>query len=493
MKTTITFLFFLVTASVFAADQRPNIVFILADDLGVNDVGAFNPKTFYETPNIDQLAKDGICFTSAYAACNVCSPTRYSIQTGRYPARAGLTNFLAGVRSEKYEPAELQRFMPLEEITIGEAFHEAGYQTALIGKWHLGDVKQYGPQHQGYDVVSGDTRYIAPSIKNLTLPEYPPINRNNTQNLIETKTTRAADDALLTLDAFGKSDQPFLLFLTLYQVHVPLGAAEKYIAPYREKKERLGLQDNPDLDFIGEEQVFVTDEPRKARIRQNHLTYAGMISHMDETVGRVLKKLEELHLNENTIVVFMSDNGGLTTAEGSPTSNLPFRNGKGWNYEGGVREPLIIRWTKTIKSGSVNDTPIISTDFYPTLLEAAEIPLKPKQHLDGISFLTLLKGGKSLPQRPLFWHYPHYSNQGGFPSSSVRFGDWKLIQRLEDGRTHLYNIKDDVGEQNDLADKYTEKVIELQRLLFDWYTETDALFLQPKDGKTPWQPMTDQY
>jgi arylsulfatase A-like enzyme len=473
----------------WAADkpQRPNIVFILTDDLGVNDIGAFNPKTFYETPNIDKLAKDGIRFTSAYAACNVCSPTRYSIQTGRYPARSGLTNFLAGTRSEKFEPGELQRFMPLEETTLGEAFREAGYHTALLGKWHLGDIKEYGPQFQGYDVVSGDTRYIAPSIKNLTLPEYPP-NNQKTTNRIETKTTQVVDDALLVLDAFKESEKPFLLYLTFYQVHVPLGASEEYIAPYREKKERLGLQDDEKLDFIEEEQIHVTDIPRKSRVRQNHLTYAGMMSHTDASVGRILKKLDELNLNENTIVVFMSDNGGLATAEGSPTSNLPFRAGKGWNYEGGIREPLIVRWTKTIKPGSLSDVPVISTDFYPTLLDAAGIPLKPEQHLDGISFAPLLRGEKSLPPRALFWHYPHYSNQGGFPSSAIRAEDWKLIQRLEDGRVHLYNIKEDIGEQNDLAAKHPEKVAELQKQLFDWYKETGARLLQPKNGQTPWRP-----
>ena len=479
--------FLLATSFVFSADERPNVVFILADDLGVNDIGAFNAKTFYETPNIDRLASDGIRFTSAYAACNVCSPTRYSIQSGRYPVRSGITNFLAGTRSERFEPAELNLFMPLEEITIGEAFHEAGYHTALIGKWHLGDMKQYGPQNQGYEVVSGDTRYIAPSIDNLAFPN-PPADDKMSQLPIETRTTLAADDALLTLEAFQKSDKPFFLFLSLYQVHVPLGASEELIAPYREKKERLGLQDDETLDFAEEEQAHVTDEPRKTRIRQNHVTYAGMMSHTDNTVGRVLQKLDELQLADNTIVVFMSDNGGLATAEGSPTSNLPFRAGKGWNYEGGVREPLVIRWPKAIKPGSVNDTPVVSTDFYPTLLEAAGIPLKKQQHLDGVSFLPLLKGENELPERAFFWHYPHYSNQGGFPSSAVRLGDWKLIQRLEDGRTHLYNIREDIGEQNDLAEKHPEKVAELQKLLFGWYKETGARFLNPKNGVTPWRP-----
>jgi arylsulfatase A-like enzyme len=467
--------------------QKPNIVFILADDLGVMDIGAFNPNTFYETPNIDRLAAEGMKFTTAYAACCVCSPTRYSIMTGRYPVRSGITNFLAGKRSERFEPAALNLFMPLEETTLGEAFHEAGYKTALLGKWHLGNPKDYGPQLQGFDVVSGDIQFIAPSVTNLTLPNLPPITQKNSTTIIETRTTRITDDTLLVLEAF--KDSPFLLYLSFYQVHVPLGSSEEYVAPYRDKKLKLNLQNNEPRDFIEEEQVHLSDQPRKTRCRQNHEIYAGMMAHTDTCVGRVLVKLKELGLDEKTIVIFMSDNGGLATAEGSPTSNLPFRTGKGWNYEGGIREPLIVRWSKTIQAGSVCDVPIISTDFYPTLLELAELPLKPEQHLDGVSFAPLLKGKNMLSKRDaLFWHYPHYSNQGGFPSSVIRVGDYKLIQRLEDGRVHLFNVKEDQGEQMDLAEKMPEKTKELQKTLFRWYQDTGAGFLEPKNGQTPWKP-----
>ncbi|MDR2116753.1 MAG: sulfatase [Planctomycetaceae bacterium] len=472
-------------------NTKPNIVFILADDLGVMDIGAFNPNTFYETPNIDRLAAEGMKFTTAYAACCVCSPTRYSIMTGRYPVRSGITNFLAGKRSERFEPAALDLFMPLEETTLGEAFHEAGYKTALLGKWHLGNPKDYGPQFQGFDVVSGDIRYIAPSVTNLTLPNLPPINKKTSATVIETRTTQITDDALLVLDAFKDSpkDSPFLLYLSFYQVHVPLGTSEEYVAPYRDKKQKLNLQNDEARDFTEEEQVHLSDQPRKTRCRQNHEIYAGMISHTDACVGRVLAKLKELGLDENTVVVFMSDNGGLATAEGLPTSNLPFRTGKGWNYEGGIREPLIVRWSKTIQAGSVCNVPVISTDFYPTLLDLAKLPLKPEQHLDGISFASLLKGEKTLLKRDaLFWHYPHYSNQGGFPSSAVRVGDYKLIQRLEDGRVHLFNVTEDMGEQTDLAEKMPEKTKELQKLLFHWYQDTGARFLEPKNGQTPWKP-----
>jgi arylsulfatase A-like enzyme len=472
--------------------EKPNIVFILADDLGVNDVGAFNPTTFYETPHLNQLAEEGMRFTSAYTACNVCSPTRYSIMSGKYPVRSGITDFLAGARSERFEPAKLELFMPLEEKTLGNAFKEAGYRTAYLGKWHLGNVDQYGPQFHGFDVVSaeirGEIRFLAPGYESIVLPEYPPIQRG--EPTIEIKTARLTEDALTVLDAFKlMENKPFLLYLSYYQVHVPLGASDNYVEPYRKKRAALGLQNDPDKDFADEEQVSLTDQPRKTRIRQNHVVYAGMVSQCDECIGRILDKLDELGFNDNTIVVFVTDNGGLATAEGSPTSNLPFRAGKGWNYEGGLRAPLIVRMPKWVKPNTVCDVPVISTDFYPTLLDLAGIPLQPQQHLDGVSFAPLLRGEKQdLPQRNLFWHYPHYSNQGGFPSSAIRQWDYKLIQRLEDGRVHLYNLKNDVGERNDLADAMPEKVAELQKLLFAWYKETGARFLEPKEGRMPWRP-----
>ena len=468
--------------------EKPNIVFILADDLGVNDIGAFNPDTFYETPRLNRLAGEGMRFTSAYTAGNVCSPTRYSIMAGKYPVRSGVTNFLAGIRSEKFEPAVLNLFMPLEEKTLGEAFREAGYRTAYIGKWHLGDFNQYGPQKQGFDVVSGDGRFSAPEYQTIRFASHPPIQQGDP--MIEIRTVQMTEDALTVLDAFHAMEKkPFLLCLSYYQVHVPLGASEKYVAPYREKKAERGLHDDDAKDFADEEQAHLTDEPRKTRIRQNHEVYAGMVTQCDECVGRILNKLDALGLGENTIVVFMTDNGGLTTAEGSPTSNLPFRSGKGWNYEGGIRGPLIVRWPKSVKANASCDVPVITTDFYPTLLDLAGLPAQAQQHCDGVSFAALLRGeAKDLPQRDLFWHYPHYSNQGGFPSSAIRAGDYKLIRRLEDGRVHLYDLKNDIGERNDLADTMPEKVAELRERLNAWYKETGARFLEPKDGQTPWRP-----
>jgi len=481
--------FLLFDMTVFGA-ERPNIVFLLADDLGVTDIGAFNSDTFYETPRLNRLAEEGMRFTSAYTAGNVCSPTRYSIMTGKYPARGGVTNYLVGTRSERFEPPQYNHFMPLDEKTLGDAFKEAGYRTAYIGKWHIGDMNTYGPFQQGFDVVSGDGRFLAPEYEQIEFMQHPQVPWNN-PTFIETRTAQLTDDTLTVLDAFQSMEKkPFFLYLSFYQVHVPLGASEENVRPYREKKARLGLQDDAALDFADEEQNLVTEnEPRKTRIRQNHEVYGGMVSQCDESVGRVLDKLEELGLRENTIVVFMTDNGGLATAEGSPTTNLPFRCGKGWNYEGGIRGPLIIRWPKSVKPKTTCDVPVISTDFYPTLLDLAGVPSQPQQHLDGISFAPLLQGEKEdLPKRDMFWHYPHYSNQGGFPSSAIRSGDYKLIQRLEDGRVHLYDLKNDIGERNNLAEQMPDKVAELRKRLFAWYKETGASFLEPKDGRTPWRP-----
>jgi len=228
---------------------------------------------------------------------------------------------------------------------------------------------------------------------------------------------------------------------------------------------------------------------RQVRIRQANAAYAAMVEAMDEQIGRVLDKLEELGLARNTVVVFMSDNGGLSTAEGLATSNLPLRGGKGWLYEGGIREPLLIRWPGVAKPGSRCQVPVISMDFYPTFLEVAGLPLLPEQHRDGVSLVPLLKGGTALKRDALFWHYPHYSNQGGFPGGAIRMGEWKLIERFEDGRVHLYNLKDDLGERNDLAAKEPERVEMMRDRLHAWYRETGAKFLRPKaDGPSPWQP-----
>lgn len=458
---------------------KPNFVFILVDDLGFMDISPNNPDCFYETPNLARLASQGVRFTDGYAANPVCSPTRYSIMTGKYPTRIKATNFFAGRREEKFKPAPLHDNMPLSEETLGEAFKSAGYRTAFLGKWHLGPTEEYWPEAQGFDINVGGCNRGMPSsffspYKNPRLEDGPEG---------EYLTKRLTDESLKILDEF--SNDPFLLYLAFYTVHIPLEAPEEVVEKYRKKAESLRGE-----EFAGEEQIWPTDDPRNVRIQQKHATYAAMVECMDAQVGRVLDKLEELGLDDNTVICFMSDNGGLSTAEGMPTSNLPLRAGKGWLYEGGIREPFIIKWPEAAEPGSTCSEPVISTDFYPTLLEIAGLPARPERHRDGVSLVPLLKKKGTLERDALFWHYPHYSNQGGFPGGAVRRGDFKLLERFEDGKVQLYNLAEDIGEQDDLAEAMPDKVEELRRILHDWYKSVGAEFLYPKEegGELPWRP-----
>jgi len=461
--------------------KKPNFVFILVDDLGYMDIGAYNPKTFYNTPNVDRLAKEGMLFTNGYAACPVCSPSRYAIMAGKYPSRVDATNFFSGRRAERFRPAVLSNRMPLKELTLAEALQKAGYKTAFFGKWHLGPNETFWPEQQGFDVnVGGHHRGSPPG--GYFSPYRNPRLKNGPKG--EHLTARLTDEAIKTIERF--KDEPFLIYLSFYTVHIPLQAPQDLIDKYRKKAAAM----KPGKDFATEEQIWPVKRPRRVRIRQNHATYAAMVESMDRHVGRVLKKLKAAGLDQNTVICFTSDNGGLSTSEGLPTSNLPLRGGKGWVYEGGIREPFIIKWPGVTKPGSKNDVPVIGMDFYPTLLEIAGISPKPSQHRDGVSLVPLLKGSGGIKREALYWHYPHYSNQGGFPGGAVRMGDWKLIERYEDGRVHLYNLKKDVGEQNDLAKTTPDKVAALRRMLHSWYKDVDAKFLRPKtpQGKQPWRP-----
>lgn len=465
-------------ASAFAAD-RPNFVFFLVDDLGYMDIGANNPGTFYETPNVDALARSGMRFTNGYAANPVCSPTRYSIMTGKYPTRVGATNFFSGTRAGRFKPAPLFNRMPLEEITLAEALQEAGYKTAFLGKWHLGPTEEFWPEHQGFDVnIGGHVRGLPRSYFS---PYSNPRLKDGPRG--EHLTARLTDEAIRLIDE-NKND-PFLIYLSFYTVHTPLQAPKKLVEKYRRKAETVTGQ----REFGPEEQVWPNARERRVRLVQKHATYAAMVETMDRSIGRVLDHLRKSGLDKNTVVCFTGDNGGLSTSEGSPTSNLPLRGGKGWVYEGGIREPFLIRAPGVTKPGSVSDEPVISTDFYPTILELAGIEQKPEQHRDGVSLVGVLKDEEGL-FRQLFWHYPHYSNQGGFPGGATRDGDWKLIERYEDGRTHLYNLADDIGEQNDLAAQMPDRVRHMRECLHDWYGTVNARFLEPAtpNGPQPWRP-----
>jgi arylsulfatase A-like enzyme len=471
-------------AALAVAAERPNVVFILVDDLGYMDIGANNPQTFYETPHVDRLAATGMRFTDGYAANPVCSPTRYSIMTGKHPSRIDATNFFAGRRAGKFLPAPLNDRMPLEEITLAEAFQEGGYATFFAGKWHLGPDENFWPTRQGFDINRGGHRAGGPFKAGKYFSPYANPRLSDGPKG-EHLTARLAQETVDFIDQHH--DQPFLAYLAFYTVHTPLMAPTDLVKKYQAKAERLGLVDRQ--AFADEEQVWPNAQPRKVRQLQAHATYAAMVESMDTAVGHVLTKLDELNLTDNTIVCLTSDNGGLSTSEGSPTSNLPLRGGKGWLYEGGIREAFLIRAPGVTKPATTCAVPVVSTDFYPTLLELAGLPARPQQHLDGKSLVKLLQGGTKLDRQSIYWHYPHYSNQGGFPGGAVRSGDWKLIERLEDGRTHLYHLADDLGERNDLAQKYPQRVSAMTSDLHRWYTEVDAKFLQAKpDGPTPWRP-----
>jgi len=455
-------------------------VFILVDDLGYMDIGANNPDCFYETPNINRLALTGMRFTQAYAANPVCSPTRYSIMTGKYPTRVGLTNWIAGDRISRFRGAPLGTEMPLAETTIAEALREGGYRTAFVGKWHLGQEPAYWPERQGFEIniagwSKGSPRSYFSPYKNPRLADGP-----EGEHLPK----RLTDESLRILERW--KDERFLLYLAFYSVHTPLQGREDLVEKYKAKATSLKTSAP---EFAEEEQVWPVDRLRRVRVRQTHPVYAAMVEAMDEQIGRLLDKLEELGIADHTAVILMSDNGGLSTSEGSPTSNLPLRGGKGWVYEGGIREPMIIRRPGVTKAGSTCEVPVISTDFYPTILKLAGLSLKPRQHLDGVSLVPLLEGGDRLDRKALFWHYPHNSNQGGFPGGAIRMGDWKLIERYEDGRVHLYNLAKDIGEQHDQAAEQPERVTMMREKLHAWYGQVGAKFLRAKEGgPEPWKP-----
>ena len=466
-----------------------NVVFILVDDLGYMDIGANNPNTFYETPSIDALAKSGMRFTNGYAANPVCSPTRYSIMTGKHPSRVDATNFFCGQRPGKFLPAPMNCAMPLNEFTLAQAMQSGGYATFFAGKWHLGPSAEYWPENRGFDINKGGHvaggpfkggKYFSP-YANPRLEDGP--EGEHLPQRLTTETIRFIE---------ANRDRPFFAYLSFYSVHTPLMAPENLVKKYQEKSKRLGL--NEQTEFAVEEQVWKGKDgknvrPRKVRILQKHATYAAMVETMDTCVGRVMDSLNELGLDDNTAVVFMSDNGGLSTSEGSPTSNLPYRGGKGWLYEGGIREPYIIRWPGQTQPGSVNETPVVSMDFYPTLLEIAGLKPLPEQHVDGVSLAGILKGDCPPEREALYWHYPHYSNQGGFPGGAIRMENFKLIERYEDGSVQLYNLSKDPGEKLDLAGSDPQRVEAMQSRLHAWYLEVSAKFLEPKEeGTHPWRP-----
>ncbi|HEY9172567.1 MAG TPA: sulfatase [Verrucomicrobiae bacterium] len=425
--------------------QPPNIIFILVDDLGWTDLGCQGSK-FYETPNIDRLAREGMRFTQAYSACTVCSPTRAALMTGKYPARLHVTDW---IRGHDYPKAKLKvpdwtMCLPLEERTIAEVLKEAGYATASIGKWHLGG-RQFYPDKQGFDVnLGGCDKGQPPSYFSPygipTLPDGPPG---------EFLSDRLTDEAIKFIEQ--NKAKPFFVFVPHYAVHTPLMGKSNVVAKYRAKAD--------------------TNSP------QRNAQYAALVESVDDSVGRLLRRLDELRLAENTVIFFTSDNGGLVLND--VTSNRPLRAGKGSAYEGGVRVPLIVKWPRMTQPGSVCGTPVITPDFFPTLLEVAGLSSSPQSVLDGESLVPLLRQSGKLKRDAIYWHYPHYHPGGATPHSAIRDGDWKLIEFFEDNRVELYNLKDDIGEQADLAAKWPQQAKQLRERLQAWRRQVGAQMPTP--------------
>jgi arylsulfatase A-like enzyme len=457
-----------------AAASRPNILFILVDDYGIKDVGV-EGSTFYETPNIDSIARSGMRFTQGYAACQVCSPSRAAIMLGKYPARHGITDYIgAGVgeafarqRHVKLLVPDYVRNLPAADTSLAEALKQAGYRTFFAGKWHMGSKGSW-PEDHGFDINQGGWDagspmggYFSPW-QNPNLPNGPP-----GQSL----TQRLASETIAFIDE--NKDKPFLAYLSFYAVHGPIQTTKPLWSKYREKASQ---QPAP-------AERFKIDRTLPVRQVQDNPIYAGLIESMDTAVGRVLTRLDELGLADNTIVCFTGDNGGVSSGDSFSSSELPYRGGKGRQWEGGIRVPFYIKAPGVTRPGSTCNTPVIGTDFYPTILELAGLPLRPEQHVDGVSLVPLLRGVKIAP-RPLFWHYPHYGNQGGEPSSIIRKDDWKLIHYWEDNRNELYYLPDDIGEQHDLAAREPERTSQLWAQLQAWLEETGAKLPQPNPEYT---------
>ena len=435
---------------------RPNFVVVVVDDLGITDLGCYGKahgNTYHESPNIDRLAGEGMLFTDAYAASAVCSPTRASLMTGKYPARTGITDWIPGETQPKDRAVlgpRTKEHLDLSEVTFAEALKEGGYFTAFIGKWHLGDTGCL-PENQGFDVNIGGCHWGHPKGPG---KYHHPFGMPSLQSQPGDYLTDRLTDEAIRLVRENK-EKPFLLYLAYYTVHTPLDADQKLLPHFVEKNKSAHWKD-----------------PK----------YAAMIKSLDNNLGRLFIALEKEGLSKDTVVLFTSDNGGHTV-----TSNHPYREHKGDPYEGGTRVPFLVRWPAVVKPGTTCAEPVISTDLYPTLLAIAELPARPEQHRDGLSLLPLLKGGSGpLPRNALFWHYPHFrGNAPAMPAGAIRCGNFKLIERYETGERELYNLAEDIGEKQNLMASMPEKARELQAMLSQWREQTGAVMPQKNPNCEP--------
>lgn len=412
------------------AEEKFNVVFILADDLGVNDLRCYGRRD-QATPRLDRLAEQGMRFTSAYCAQPICSPSRAAIISGLSPARLHLTTFLPGrvdAPSQKLLHPQINQQLALEHVTLAEHLKSAGYATACIGKWHLGGAG-FGPKEQGFDVVYAGKPNTTPTAAEGGKGEFD-------------LTAHAIDFVK------ANKDRPFFLYLPHNNPHIPLAAKSELIEKHKASFNPL---------------------------------YSAVIETLDESVGRLLDALDELKLTEKTLIVFTSDNGGLHVPElreDAATHNTPFRAGKGYVYEGGLRIPLIVRLPGVVAAGKIVDTPVINTDWLPTILDLCGISFDAKNS-DGASVAPLLRGLEgpaieAVRQRPLMWHFPHYTNQGGRPAGAIRVGSWKLIEHYEDNRLELFDLSHDLGEERNLAAIESSRASEMQNQLATWRKSVNA-------------------
>lgn len=446
-------------------NNRPNIIFILADDLGAKDL-SYTGSNFYETPNIDAIANEGTIFTNGYAACQVCSPSRASILLGQYPTTHGITDWIGAETGKKWGNSQNTKLLPPDynyaisddNITIAKAFKTAGYSTFFAGKWHLG-AEPYSPEKYGFDVNIGGWEVGNPKGGYYAPWDNPKLNYKKEG---ESLTLRLAEETANYIEQ--NKDKPFFAFLSFYAVHTPLQTTQEKWKKYRDKAVANGITEN----------TFKEEKLLPVMTTQDHPIYGGLVETMDDAVGIITRKLKELNLDQNTIVVFTSDNGGLVSSRygGYATSNLPFRAGKGYQYEGGIREPYLIK-APMLNVKKAVDIPVSGIDFYPTLLSLANIEIPKNQVVDGKDLSSILIG-ETMDSRPLFWHYPHYGNQGGEPVSIIRENDWKLIYYWEDNHTELYNLKYDVSETTNVLADNQLKAIDLEQKLMNFLKETDA-------------------
>jgi len=443
-----------------ATESKPNVIMILVDDMGWTDLGSYG-SDLYQSPNIDKLASEGVKFTNSYSSCTVCSPTRASIVTGKYPARINVTDWIEG---HKYPWAKLNvpdwtMYLDSKEYTMAEAFKDAGYKTAHFGKWHLGEKEENWPENHGFDINVGGWKKGAPNLnkQNGTNGYFSPYGNPRLKDGPDKEylTERLSNEVVNYIDE--NSDEPFFINFWLYNVHTPLQAKQEKIDKYKKLANANARHKNP--------------------------KYAAMVEHTDDAVGKIIAKLKEEGLYNNTIILFSSDNGGLigNNPKNTVTNNAPLRKGKGEIYEGGTRIPTIIRIPNNNSQSKSIDEPIISMDYYPTLMDLAGISTEKttKQTVDGKSFASLLNKEQSLNREAIYWHYPHYHQQGGVPYSAVRLGDWKLIENFETNTFELYNLKEDIFEANNVVAQNSEIAENLKVKLKNWRKEVDAQYPSP--------------